>query len=79
LVRSGSVEWRGHHARHGDDDGEFYDRQEKLDAMELVLYQGIRRDLGVVPSTVAGGPLPGSGWSSPGETSDAGSPTSEKE
>jgi hypothetical protein len=49
-------------ATHGNDDDAFYERQEEYNAAELDLYQGIRRDLGIVSSESGGAPLPGSGW-----------------
>jgi hypothetical protein len=56
--------WRwGQLTRHGHDDDAFYDRQETYNDAELVLYDAIRRDLGLVGVIGQDGrPLPGSGW-----------------
>lgn len=56
--------WRwGHATRHGSDDDLFYERQEEFDSAELILYDAIRRDLGLGGAFRDGRPLPGSGWS----------------
>ena len=53
----------GHLARYGSDDDAFYDRQEIYSDAELVLYDAIRRELGLVGVIGKDGrPLPGSGW-----------------
>lgn len=54
----------GHLTRYGADDDGFYDRQETFNDAELVLYDAIRRDLGIVSVIDDDGrPIPGSGWS----------------
>ena len=40
----------------------FYDRQEAFKDAELVLYDAIRRDLGLTSVIEDGRPIPGSGW-----------------
>jgi hypothetical protein len=62
--RAYSACWQwGHATRHGNDDDGFYERQESYDAAELVLYDSIRSDLGIVPEAEpTDPPLPGSGW-----------------
>ncbi|MGH4007931.1 MAG: hypothetical protein ACRDTH_07195 [Pseudonocardiaceae bacterium] len=55
--------WRwGNYTTHGNDDEEFYDRQEEFNSAELFLYDAIRRDLGLTGVIQDGRPLPGSGW-----------------
>lgn len=55
--------WRwGHETRYSSDDEAFYDRQDEVSSAELVLYDAIRRDLGLVGVLEDGRPLPGSGW-----------------
>src|SRR5207248_11412239 len=55
--------WKwGHLTRYGNDDGDFYDRQEIYNDRELVLYDAIRRDLGLVGVIQDGRPIAGSGW-----------------
>jgi hypothetical protein len=57
----------GHRATHGTDDEPFYDRQDAYNEAELLLYDGIRRDLGIASVLRGDGqPIPGSGWASPG-------------
>lgn len=53
----------GHYTRHGNDDETFYDRQDEFNAAELVLYDAIRRDLGLTGVIGQDGrPVRGSGW-----------------
>jgi hypothetical protein len=52
----------GHLTRRGNDDVEFYDRQEMYNDRELVLYDAMRRDLGLVGVIQDGRPIAGSGW-----------------
>jgi hypothetical protein len=55
--------WRwGHKTRYRNDDESFYDRQDEFSSAELVLYDAIRRDLGLVGVVENGRPIPGSGW-----------------
>ncbi|MGH3480716.1 MAG: hypothetical protein ACRDRY_19770 [Pseudonocardiaceae bacterium] len=51
----------GHYTTHGNNDDETYESQQEFDA-EVVLYDGIRRDLGIASVMQDGRPLPGSGW-----------------
>ena len=59
--------WRwGHAARYGNDDDGFYDRQGAFNSAELVLYDAIRRDLGLVGVIGQDGrPVSGSDWTAP--------------
>ncbi len=55
--------WRwGHQTTHGADDEPFYDRQDEYNEAELLLYDAIRRDLGIASVLRDGLPIPGSGW-----------------
>ena len=55
--------WRwGHVTKYGIDDDTFYERQEDYNSNELVLYDSIRRDLGMAGVLQDGRPIPGSGW-----------------
>jgi hypothetical protein len=55
--------WRwGHVTRYGSDDDTFYERQEDYNSNELVLYDSIRRDLGMAGVLQDGRTIPGSGW-----------------
>lgn len=67
LVAAGEAygacwQW-GHNTSYRSDDDAFYDRQAGFDSAELVLYDSIRRDLGLVGAIQDGRPLPGTGWS----------------
>jgi hypothetical protein len=52
----------GHLTRFGNDDADFYDRQEIYHDRELILYDSIRRDLGLAGVIQDGLPIAGSGW-----------------
>ena len=52
----------GLYSTYGEDDEAFYERQGDYDAAELLLYDAIRRDLGITNALVDGRPIPGSGW-----------------
>jgi hypothetical protein len=52
----------GDSTRYGEDDGVFYGHKEAFDDTELLLYDAIRRDLGLAPAIENGRPIAGSGW-----------------
>ena len=55
--------WRwGHNTKYSNDDEEFYDRQDEFNSAESVLYDSIRRDLGLTSVIQDGRPIAGSGW-----------------
>jgi hypothetical protein len=65
--------WRwGDQTTHGRDDEPFYDRQDEYNDAELVLYDAIRRDLGISSVLHDGLPIPGSGWAVAEIPDDAG-------
>jgi hypothetical protein len=52
----------GNDTTHGNDDDRFYERQEEFNSAELVLYDAIRRNLGLPGVIQDGRPIAGSGW-----------------
>ncbi|MEJ2863066.1 hypothetical protein [Actinomycetospora flava] len=52
----------GESTKRGEDDEVFYSHKEEFDDAELLLYDSIRRDLGLSPAIENGYPIAGSGW-----------------